>query len=222
MLFRVLLLFFVFFLQTVVLSAESSSGTLFFIGPANFNQHLASLLKLPSGGCKSSSLTNTAKHYLLPEASELLDCGVIVISPMTAVSPLARPVLTQFVEQGGKLVWLYDSIRRTWDAGGGLGFELTGFDGYLASHHEPYDQKTAKKHRLAYASKKWGDTPLAPFETVFCLFATDLIDAEAIIVDQDHPERALLCVSTQGKGNVFFCGTTSLFFPLIMSYCGIQ
>lgn len=216
-----LLLLCLFLPISSLLCAEKANSILF-IGSAQQSRHLGSTLRLPADEFHNSNLTDQKNHFLPPADCDLTQYGTIVIAPLSAVSPQAEKSLTDYVHAGGNLVWLYDSIQRTLNAGGGLGFGLPGFDGYIASHHVPYDQKTTKRHQLRFSNAKWGEDVLPPLNTIYCLFATDLIDAEAIVVDQEHPEHALLSVSRQGKGQVFFCGVSTLFLPLIIKYCNAQ
>lgn len=145
--------------------------------------------------------------FRLPVYEKLKEYDVLIAS--SGIIKECKEDVTRYVKGGGILVWLYDSALRTKQNGADFGFGTLGFDGYMTSHHEPYDTKTTKAHNLKYVSDKWGKTDLCKWSAVYCLLATDLFDAKAVVVNADHPERALATISELGEGKVLFLGTTA-------------
>ena len=147
------------------------------------------------------------KGIILPSYEELKKYDVLMLIPHSSLQKSEQNLL-RFIENGGVLFWWYSGPGRTKRLNGNWPFKMLGFDAYkIVQGARDLDKRiTPVEHNLKYASNKWGEGIIIKATATTYFYATDLFEAEAVVVDADNPERALVTVRNLGKGKVIFCG----------------
>lgn len=146
-----------------------------------------------------------AKGYVLPNFDELKKYDLVVICPLANLLAGNKNDVVQYVNNGGTVFFLYNSLGNTKAKTGELGYGICGFDGIKAVHLTPYPKAGNMKHNLKYTGKM-GEKELE-VTRLYTEYATDLMDAEALLVNKDKPGIALATIAKSGKGQFLFFGS---------------
>ncbi len=188
----------------------SPKTALVMTGKKYFESWLKPMLK-PTGlvmtqyDLRSDSKKWKEQGFVFPKYDELKKYDLVIIQGGNLLKE-AKTDFIKYLENGGTIFMIYTSLPITKEKTGELAFGVGGFDGIKAIHEVPYTQKVKLKHPLKY-TKKMGQEREFVYETVYTVYATDLVDAKALVENADNPELVSVCVAKVGKGQFIYSAT---------------
>ncbi|OQA82357.1 MAG: hypothetical protein BWY31_03233 [Lentisphaerae bacterium ADurb.Bin242] len=193
--------------------AEPAAKNALVAGSPNYCDHFESILKPLGFKVVKIDKDNGEKNwkdkgYVLPAFEELKKYDLVVICPLANLLAGNKNDVVQYVNNGGTIFFLYNSLGATRAKSKELGYGICGFDGIKAVHLTPYPKAGNMKHNLKYAGKM-GSKEVEQ-SLLYTEYATDLVDAEALLVNKDKPGMALATISRSGKGQFLFYGAENI------------
>ena len=179
------------------------------VGTPNYCGHFESVLKPLGFNVVKIDKDNGEKKWeergsVLPKFEELKKYDLVLVCPLSNLLAGSKNDIVQYVNNGGTIFFLYNSLGTTKAKTKELGYGICGFDGITPVHLKPYPKAGNMKHNLKYAGKM-GSKEFEK-EYLYTEYATDLVDAEALLVNKDKPGMALATMSKSGKGLFLFYG----------------
>lgn len=161
------------------------------------------------------------KGYLLPKFEELKQYKLVVICPLINTLAANKKDIVEYVKNGGNIYYGYNSLEATMHKTKEIGYGISGFDKLTPVFLRPYPKSGSMLHKLSY-TKAMKKEKTFQKKMLYSVYAGDLIDAEALVVNPDKKGMALACVAAYGKGKfIYYGGEDHGVFMDIMRVCGL-
>lgn len=161
------------------------------------------------------------KGYILPKFEELKQYKLVVICPLANTLAVNKKDIVEYVKNGGNIYYGYNSLDTTKMKTKEIGCGISGFDKLAPEFLKPYPKSGKMLHKLTYTK---GMKKARSFEikALYSVYAADLVDAEALVVNPEKKGFALACAAPYGKGKFIYFGSEDYTtFMDVMRACGL-
>ena len=196
---------------TIALSAFAAPGKALVIGSKTYTDTFAVWLGMKGYSVDKSTQKNTEKEwkrqgYVVPGGEELSKYKLVVITPLANVESGHTETIVNYVKNGGIFMMNYDALNGTHERTKEFGFGICGFDKIKQQFLRPYPKAGPMTHKFKYTGKM-GKKHEFEIKTLMTYYASDLVDAEPLIVNEAFPGLAIATVTQFDKGKFIYFGS---------------